>query len=41
MPKINPALAALSLRDAEDRPVLLESLWKESPAVLVFIRHYG
>lgn len=41
MSMIDSSLAALSLRDAEDRPVILADLWKDGPAVLVFIRHYG
>ena len=41
MPMIDPALAELTLRDAEDRPVRLSDLWKDGPAVVVFIRHYG
>ena len=41
MPMIDPALAELTLRDAEDRPVRLADLWKDGPAVVVFIRHYG
>jgi hypothetical protein len=41
MSKIDPRLAAMTLRDADDRPLLLSDLWKDGPAVVVFIRHYG
>ena len=41
MPTVDPRLAGLTLRDAEDRPVLLSDLWKDGPAVLAFVRHYG
>ena len=41
MAQIDPRLAALTLRDADDRPVLLADLWKDAPAVLVYVRHYG
>lgn len=38
---IDPRLAGMTLPDADDRPVRLADLWKDGPAVLVFIRHYG
>ena len=41
MAMVDPQLAEMNLRDAEDRPVRLADLWKDSPAVVVFIRHYG
>lgn len=34
-------LAGLTLPDADNKPVLLGSLWASSPAVIVFLRHYG
>lgn len=34
-------LAELTLPDADNRPVRLGSLWADSPAVVVFLRHYG
>jgi hypothetical protein len=34
-------LAELTLRDAEGRDVRLGDLWRERPAVLVWLRHYG
>lgn len=34
-------LAGLTLPDADGSPVRLGSLWAESPAVVVFLRHYG
>jgi hypothetical protein len=34
-------LAGIALPDADERDVLLGSLWAASPAVIVFLRHYG
>jgi hypothetical protein len=34
-------LAAVVVRDDEDREVRLGELWEDVPAVLVFLRHYG
>lgn len=38
---IDPKFAALELRDSNDQPVRLGSLWAEGPALLVFVRHFG
>lgn len=34
-------LAPIVLPDAAGGEVCLGSLWKENPAVVVFLRHYG
>jgi hypothetical protein len=34
-------LARLTLPDADGRAVRLGSLWADTPAVVVFLRHYG
>jgi hypothetical protein len=34
-------LASFTLPDLDGRPVRLGSLWASSPAVIVFLRHYG
>ncbi len=34
-------LAQITLPDVDGKPVRLGSLWAESPAVVVFLRHYG
>lgn len=34
-------LANLTLPDTDERPVRLGDLWAASPAVIVFLRHYG
>ena len=34
-------LADLIVKDTEGREVRLGDLWRERPAVLVFVRHYG
>lgn len=38
---LSAALADIALPDTTGREVRLGSLWAESPAVLVFLRHYG
>lgn len=35
------ALGEVVVRDLEDRDVRLRQLWRDRPAVLVFLRHYG
>jgi hypothetical protein len=34
-------LADLVVKDTDDRPVKLGDLWRDRPAVLVFLRHFG
>jgi hypothetical protein len=34
-------LAEVSVKDVEGRDVRLGDLWRDKPAVLVFLRHYG
>ena len=41
MPNRADDLARLPVLDAEGRSVELGSLWRDRPAVLVFIRHFG
>jgi hypothetical protein len=38
---IDPALAAVEVKDIENRPVRLGTLWADRPAVLVWVRHFG
>ena len=38
---IATALADVTLRDADGQAVRLGSLWESTPAVVVFLRHYG
>jgi len=40
-PKRADALADIVLPDHAERPVRLGELWRERPAVLVWLRHYG
>jgi hypothetical protein len=35
------ALAAIEVLDPEGRPQPLGATWRERPAVLVFLRHFG
>jgi hypothetical protein len=34
-------LSSLTLPDVDGKPVRLGSLWADSPAVVVFLRHWG
>ena len=34
-------LGAAVVRDLDDREARLRELWRDRPAVLVFLRHYG
>jgi hypothetical protein len=34
-------LAGIVLPDANERPVQLDLLWTDRPAVIAFLRHYG
>ena len=34
-------LAAMTVLDPEGKPVALGTLWRDKPAVLVFVRHFG
>lgn len=34
-------LAEATVKDVEGKDVRLGDLWREKPAVLVFVRHYG
>ena len=38
---LSSRLAPITLPDTDERGVLLGNLWATSPAVLVFLRHYG
>jgi len=38
---IDSALADVEVKDVENRPVRLGSLWADRPAVLVWVRHFG
>jgi hypothetical protein len=39
--RLADALADIELPDHEGRPVRLGDLWRDQPAVLVWLRHYG
>jgi hypothetical protein len=40
-PSLSGTLAPIVLPDCDGRVVRLGSLWADSPAVVVFLRHYG
>ena len=35
------ALAGAELRDTEDRPRAMRELWRERPALVLWVRHFG
>ena len=39
--QLSAALAAIVLPDADGNQLRLGSLWETTPAVIVFLRHYG
>lgn len=34
-------LAAVELRDTDDRPRALADLWRDRPALILWVRHFG
>ena len=38
---LSETLSGIALPDVDGREVRLGSLWEKTPAVLVFLRHYG
>ena len=40
-PSLSETLAGIVLADPDGSDVRLGSLWEKTPAVLVFLRHYG
>ncbi len=38
---LSSALAGIALPDTDGSEVRLGGLWRERPAILVFLRHYG
>jgi hypothetical protein len=38
---VDPLLADCVVKDVEGRDVRLGETWRDRPAVLVFVRHYG
>jgi hypothetical protein len=41
MSDVDAALSAIDLADPDGKRVRLGDLWRDAPAVLVFIRHFG
>jgi hypothetical protein len=41
VPGLAARLAPIVLPDADGQPVRLGTLWADTPAVVVFLRHYG
>jgi hypothetical protein len=39
--QLSEALGGIVLPDADGNEVRLGSLWEKTPAVVVFLRHYG
>jgi hypothetical protein len=38
---ISDELANAEVRDVEGRPQLLRGLWRERPALILWVRHFG
>lgn len=34
-------LGKMTVLEDSDKPVVMASLWRDKPAVLVFVRHFG
>ncbi len=41
MTRIDDALARAEVYDGDGRAVPLQSLWRERPALLLWVRHFG
>jgi hypothetical protein len=41
MEKASPGLGNVEVLDVEGNPHRLGDLWKERPALLLFVRHFG
>ena len=39
--RVAEALASAELRDTDDRPRAARELWRERPALLLWVRHFG
>ena len=41
MGMVHPELGAIVLPDADGKPHTLGDLWKDRPALLLWVRHFG
>ncbi len=41
MTQVTKELGAATILDRDGKAVALESLWRDRPAVLAFVRHFG
>jgi hypothetical protein len=39
--KVHPAFASATVLGLDGTPTPLEALWRDAPALIVFVRHYG
>jgi hypothetical protein len=39
--RVPDELAAAELRDTDDRPRAMRELWRKSPALVLWVRHFG
>lgn len=39
--RVSDELAAVELRDSDDRPRLVRELWRDRPALVLWVRHFG
>jgi hypothetical protein len=41
MERVSAELSAAEVKDFDGRPHRLDELWRERPALLLFVRHFG
>jgi hypothetical protein len=39
--RVSDELAACELHDSDDRPRAMRELWRERPALVLWVRHFG
>lgn len=39
--RVSDELANAELRDTDDRPRAMRDLWRERPALVLWVRHFG
>ena len=40
-PRVSPELAGSVVLDAAGQAIRLDTFWRERPALLIFLRHFG
>ncbi len=39
--RVGDELATVELRDTDDRPRAMRALWRDRPALVLWVRHFG